>query len=118
MNLFAYDNIKENKSSSTWIDLSRNVLISKDIKFKPYHVLLKKYNPEEGTTNYFIGMFNNPPEGSKYFKTIVDDYGRVKIYINTIIKDFGFSNDRKKIDVEIELIEDSEDESLYFISVV
>lgn len=118
MNLNAYDNITEKlDKTKTWVDIRKKNIISREIKYRPFTCILKRYNVKTNITSYFIAMLNNPPTDRKYKSTVCDDYGRVKINISSIWKETYLSRLNSNSNIDCELVESDEDGDIYFIDV-
>ena len=118
MNLNAYDNIIEKvDKKKTWIDIHSKILYSREIIYKPYISLVKRYNSKINTNSYFIVLLDNPPKDKLYSRTIKDDYGRIKIKLNSIWNDTYLPNLTKNSNIECKLVEVQRDGNIYFIDV-
>ena len=55
MNLNAYDNVKlKINKQKTWIDIDKQQLLSREIKFRPYITLSKRFNVQNKSYEYFL----------------------------------------------------------------
>ena len=118
MNLNAYDNVTEKlDKTKTWIDIRKKTIFSREIKYRPYTCLLKRYDVKTGTNIYFIAMLNNPPTDRKYKYTVCDDYGRVKINISSIWKETYLSRLGNNCNIMCNLLENDDDGEIYSIDV-
>lgn len=118
MNLNAYDNITEKlDKTKTWVDIRKKNIISREIKYRPFICLLKRYIAKANVTLYFVAMLNHPPKDRKYKSTLCDDYGRVKINISSIWKESYLSRLGSNSNIECKLVESDEDGDIYSIDV-
>lgn len=118
MNINAYDDIREKlDKTKTWVDIRKKQLFSREIKYRKYNCLLKRYDAKTNITNYYIAMLDNPPTDRKYNNTIMDDYGRVKISISSIWKETYLARLSSNCNVCINLVESDEDGDIYFLDV-
>lgn len=118
MNLNAYDNVIEKiDKTKTWVDIRKKQLLSKEIKFRKYTCLLKRFDIRTNICKYFIAMLDEPPEDRKYKSTSVDDYGRVKIALASIWKDTYLAKLGSNVNICINLVESGEDGDIYFLDV-
>ena len=116
MNLIAYDAVKNKiDKSKTWIDVKTKKLVSRELKYRKIVTLSKNYNTDNGDYDYFIILLDSPPVERMYVLTRVDDYGRIKISLNSIWKDDTFNNLTKDINVNMELVEHADDGDIYKI---
>lgn len=118
MNLNSYDNVTEKlDKTKTWIDLRKKIIFSREIKYRPYTCLLKRYNAKTNTYTYFIAMLNNPPENRKYNITKQDDYGRIKVSLTSIWKETYLSRLSNNCNIMCNLVESDDDGEIYSIDV-
>lgn len=118
MNLNAYDNITEKTDKTkTWVDIKKQLLYSREIKYRPYHCILKRYDVKTNTTSYFIAMLDTTPKERKCKHTALDDYGRVKISLSSIWKDTYLTRVNNNCNIQCELIENESDGDIYSIDV-
>lgn len=118
MNLNSYDNaIEKIDKNKTWIDVRRKIIISREIKYRPYNCLLKRYNPNTNYNSYFIAMLDSPPTDRKYKKTNIDDYGRIKISIASIWKETYLAQCNSDCNIVCNLEESENDGDIYSIDI-
>lgn len=118
MNLNSYDNITEKlDKNKTWIDILKKILFSREIKYRKFTCLLKRYNAKTNTYTYFIAMLNSPPENRKYNITKQDDYGRIKISLASIWKETYLNRLGSNCNIMCNLVESDEDGDVYSIDV-
>lgn len=118
MNLNAYDNIKEKiDKTKTWIDIRKKLLLSKEIKYRPYISLLKRYNPAHYTYTYFIALLDDIPTNKDYSRTICDSYGRIKINLSSIWNDTYLNELDSNCNIVCNLVECEDDCDVYSIDI-
>ena len=118
MNLNSYDNVTEKlDKTKTWIDLRKKTIFSREIKYRPYTCLLKRYNAKTNTYTYFIAMLNNPSENKKYNITKQDDYARIKVSLTSIWKETYLSRLSNNCNIMCNLVESDDDGEIYSIDV-
>lgn len=118
MNLNAYDNVKEKiDKTKTWIDVKHKCLISKEIKYRKYICLLKRYNPETCSNNYYIALLDNPIENKNCYYTNKDDYGRIKYKLSSIWYETCLSHIERNCNICINLVERDSDGEVYLIDI-
>lgn len=118
MNLNVYDNVTEKlDKTKTWIDIRKKILFSREIKYKKFTCLLKRYDSKTNIYSYFIAMLNNPPENIKYKITKQDDYGRIKISLASIWNETYLSQLESDCNIMCNLVESDEDGDIYSIDV-
>lgn len=118
MNLNAYDNItnKINKQL-TWIDVNRKELLSREIKFRPYVVLSKRYNPELKQYDYFIILLDDRPVDKTCTRTKYDNYGRIKIGLKTLWEETTLANYEKDENISLTLVDSADDGDVYKLDI-
>lgn len=118
MNLNNYDNIKEKiDKTKTWIDIRKKQLFSKELKYRPYISLLKRYNPKHHAYTYFIALLDDIPVNKEYSRTICDSYGRIKINLSSIWDDTYLNTLDSACNIMCNLVECEDDGDVYSIDV-
>ncbi len=118
MNLNNYDGVTEKlDKNKTWVDIRKKILLSREIKYRPYTCLLKRYNLKTNTYSYFIALLDNPPVDRKCKRTTLDDYGRFKLDLSNIWKKTYLNELKDKCNIMCELAESDEDGDVYSIDV-
>ena len=118
MNLYAYDDVSPviNKQA-TWIDIKKYQLLSREIKYRKYVTISKKFNKETSDYDYFVILLDNCPVNRSYTHTKKDDYGRIKINLISIWNDSSLKQYKENTNISIEHIEHSEDGDVYKLDV-
>lgn len=118
MNLNAYDNVEEKvDKTKTWIDIRKKTIYSREIKYRPYMCLLKRYDSKFKCTFYFIAMLDKPPQDKIATNTTCDDYGRIKIKVSSIWKETYLQELKTNCNIVCELVESAEDGDVYSINI-
>lgn len=118
MNLNAYDNIIDKiDKTKTWIDIHKKIIISREIQFRPYISLLKRYDNKTNTTSYFIATLNNPPDNHKYKHTKIDNYGRLKFSLASIWNETCLFQFDKDCNIMISHVESDDDGDIYLLDI-
>lgn len=118
INLNIYDAVdtKVNKEK-TWIDIHNKKLLSREIKTKHYYCVCKKYNAQLEIYEYFIIMLDEMPSDRKVYITFRDNYGRIKIKLNSIWNESGLYNYKSDTNVNINLISEDKDSIVYKLDI-
>ena len=118
MNLNAYDEITEKvDKTKTWIDVNKHLLLSREIKFRKYYVLSKRYNTETKVYDYYIILLDNKPIDRQSYRTKIDDYGRIKIRLYNLYNESYLCFLTQDTNISIECIESDEDGDVYQLDV-
>ena len=118
MNLNKYDNVTEKiDKTKTWVDIRKKQLLSREIKYRPYTCLLKRYNIKYNTYSQFIAILDNPPADRNYKCTVLDDYGRIKISLSNIWNKTYLNELKSNCNIICELVESDKDGDIYLIDV-
>lgn len=118
MNLNAYDNIKEKiNKTKTWTDIKRKLLISREIKYRPYYSLLKRYDVQKNVVSYFIAMLDKPPLDKVSYNTMTDDYGRIKLNVSSIWDETYLNKLETNCNICCNLVETEYDGDIYLIDI-
>lgn len=114
MNLSAYDAIspKLNKQL-TWIDVNKYQLLSREIKYRRYVTISKRYEKDKNDYDYFIILLDNTPDDRDYSKTNLDDYGRIKVNLKSIWKETSLHTFEYNVNISITHIEHTDDGDIY-----
>lgn len=114
MNLNAYDDIIEKvDKTKTWVDIKNKTILSREIKYRPYVSLLKRYNIKSKCYEYYIALLLNRPLNKTSFRTLKDNYGRVKIRVGQIWAETSLNKLNKDNNIDIKFIEQQEDGEIY-----
>lgn len=115
INFYRYDNIQnEINKNKTWINKSTQSLLSREIKYHKYYLLTKRYN-KNNEYNYYIILSDELPENVKGYKTIRDNYGRIKIRLYNLYYECNFNLLKNDCNIEIIHEEGDEDSDVYKI---
>lgn len=116
INLNLYDDVVENiNRQKTWINVKNKVLISREIKYRQYYFIGKRYSGNENF--YFVIVLSNPPENKSYKKTVLDDYGRVKISLKSIWNSTSLKNLTDDCNISIEVHQEDDDGTAYYLDI-
>lgn len=118
MNLNAYDDVTPiiNKQT-TWIDIKKYQLLSREIKYRKYVTISKRFNKEFCDYDYFIILLDDYPSDRSYAITKKDDYGRIKINLASIWNQCCLKNYTKNCNISIKHIEHTDDGDIYQLDV-
>lgn len=118
MNLNAYDVINPKiDKKKTWVDVNKQQLLSREIKYRQYVTISKRYNKENNNYEYFIILLDDYPQDRTYNKTRKDDYGRIKINLKSIWKESSLSYYTSDSNVNIDLVDSADDGDIYKLDV-
>ena len=116
INLLKYDNVNDVvDKTKTWFYKRYKTICSREIKFKYYYFFKKRYNPLDGTYTYYIILTDVYDNNQKCYKTIIDDYGRIKLKCNNIFKGSRFDKIHKDVNINLILIEEDKETIVYEI---
>lgn len=118
MNLSAYDVIspKLNKTK-TWINVEKYQLLSREISYRRYVTISKRFNKDCQDYEYFVILLDNSPIDRDYSKTKLDDYGRIKISLKSIWKETMLNYYKQDVNINLELIEHTDDGDIYKLDI-
>lgn len=118
MNLSAYDNITPKiDKTKTWIEPKRKLLLSREIKFRKYFTLSKRYNPKYNITNYYIILLDNKLQDRVCTSTKIDDYGRIKISLNQIWNESGLCDRADNFNISVNHLTKDADGDIYYLDI-
>lgn len=118
MNLSAYDKVTETvDKQKTWIDTIRYQLISREIKYRPYFTILKRYDSNLKVNDYFVALLDNVIPDRICFKTKKDNYGRIKINLKSIWEESNLLYFKNESNISIEHVEEESDGDIYKLNI-
>jgi len=114
INLNVYDEIKHKiDKNKTWLDVKYKRLMSREISFRTYYSIGKRYNPATNNTSYYIIILDDKPENRNVSYLKKDDYGRVKIPVKSIWKECNFDKYNCDTQVELNLVDYADNADVY-----
>lgn len=117
MNLILYDVVNEKiDKTKTWIYPSKYRLFSREFNTRKYYYIGKRYNKDNDTTNYYL-IFTDKCINKSCKLTNIDNFGRFNINVRSIWKYTTLKNITKPININIKLIEDNTDSTVYYLDV-
>lgn len=85
MNLSAYDSIEDYlDKSKSWVYVKRKELISREIKYRRYFTIGKRFDKGSDSYRYFLILLDNKPEYRQYGRVKRDSYGRIKVDLRSL----------------------------------
>lgn len=115
MTIYAYDPVDFKVNyNKTYINFKNGLMYSKEFKIKNYAFLATRTNKERNTTEVFIIFTNDiPNNNSKFYRINKDEYGRVKIPVQSVIS--GIPHERNMMNVDISIDDEDDDNIAYKI---
>lgn len=118
INLNAYDNIVEIiDKKKTWTNVSKKQILSRELKYKKYAYICKRYNNITNIYSYFIILLDEKPYDKTIVRTKRDNYGRIKINIGSIWNETSLSDLSKDINITIKLVDEDDDSIVYQLDI-
>lgn len=119
MNLNSYDDaLTTIDRTKTWVNIKYHVIFSREIKYRAYYNISKRYNNTTGEHDYFIIVADYPLDERKWCDKIIDNYGRFKIYIpDDIYKSTILSTFEKDTNINISHLEGDDICDIYYLDV-
>lgn len=119
MNLNSYDDaLKTVDKTKTWFNIKTRTIFSREIKYRSFITIGKRYNRVLDCNNYYLILLDHPPTDRKYYRPTRDNYGRIKIRINpdiihsTILSDFKVDTN-----INIQRVEGDESYDIYYLDI-
>lgn len=117
MSLIAYDDGYEKvDKTKTWILSRTRQLLSREIKYRPYICLLKRYDSSSGINNFYLALLDNKDNTKTCKRTFVDNYGRLKINVSSVLAERGI-NTTKDFNISIDVVESTNEYDVYYLSI-
>lgn len=116
LNSYTSINTKIDKSK-TWLYKARKTLITREIQWTPYYTVASRYNKDNREYDYYIIMLRNKPEDNNCKRTVIDNYGRLKINIAPIYDITSLKDIKRDCNVNIRYIDEDDECIVYEIEV-
>lgn len=114
MNLNAYDSIKTKiDKNKTWININTRTLLSREIANRKYYSIMQRYDNNVNSYDYYLALYDSIPNNVVSHKVRIDNYGRTKININSIIGCINVPIDSNEFNIDIVLVDKQEDGEVY-----
>lgn len=119
MNLCAFDEaIVKLDKHKTWFSPENNSIISREIPYRKYYTILKRYEPLLNNTIYFIATLDSSDDAKTIFTTRRDYYGRIYFKLTSdIIQNLGLCYITNSTNIDVSLVEHNIDGDIYKIDV-
>ncbi len=118
MNIVAYDTIKRNiNKDKTWISVKYKRILSKEIKYRKYYTLLKKYNLQTNREYFYLACSDNIFRDSKTECTNLDNFGRCRFNIGSIWRKSYLSDIENDMNIHIKLVNKQDDGEIYCLDI-
>jgi hypothetical protein len=118
MNLSVYDDTSNRLDrQKTWVCPIRKLLYSREIKYRKYYIIGKRFDKYHNDTNYYAIMLDEPPVDRKAETTHVDELGRIKLNIKSIWNSSNLKQIETKQNIEIEHVDQTDDGDVYYLDV-
>lgn len=114
LNIQCYDEITQKiDKNKTWINTKYKRIISREIKYRTYYCINKRFDNYLNSTEYYLicSDVNYKSKNMSYMS--VDDYHRIKIPLNSIWKYIGIDENKSEIQLNISLIECDDTGEIY-----
>ena len=116
MNLDLYERIDINRLK-TWVNCVRKKLYSKEIERYAMFTILKRYNPKENCTDYFLVLSNSGDNTHKWDCITLTKSGIVKINLANYWHLLPFAGKKGEFNVIVEKLEEDEDGIIYYLDI-
>ena len=116
MNLNLYEKVDINRNK-TWVDPVYKNLYSKELEDFSIFTILKRYNPKDRCTDYFLCLTNNPDINHKWDCVTKTKGGTTKIRLFNFWNLLPFQNKRKEFDIVISKVEEDEEGVIYYLDI-
>lgn len=114
MNLSAYDNVKYKiDKTKSWFNIKKKLLVTREIKYRKYYTLSERYEPKSKEYHYFVIMLDDEPENRISHITNLDDYGRIKIKLDSLFNKTILSTFTSDRNINIIHVDGADDGDIY-----
>ena len=102
----------------SWINVRHRIIFSREIKYRPYFNLSKRYNSTSKEYDYYLIVADYPVDDRRWLNTVRDNYGRVKIrVIGAIWCETILSNYKKDTNINITRIDGDDICDIYYLDI-
>lgn len=117
INLNAYDSVEPNFYNATWVNPYYKRLYSKEIEYKYYYSLFKRYNTNNRRYDYYLFMTNKHRTDIVLYSTMLSKDKTIKINLSPIWNDTNLNNIKQESRINFEKVEEDEDGCLYYLDI-
>lgn len=113
---YVYESVtKSIDKNKTWIHVKSRRLISRELYKGKYYVLSRTYDNTNNIYNYFV-VIANVKINDDFKRLDIDDYGRVRVRLDTIWSDIVQHGITCDVNIDMELIEENTETVIYKIN--
>lgn len=116
MNLNIYEKVEINRTK-TWVDPKYKKLYSREIENYSMFTILKRYNPKEKCTDYFLVVSKTGDNEHRWDCVTTTRSGIVKINLVNYWHLLPFQFNQKEFELIIEKVEEDETGVVYYLDI-
>lgn len=119
MNLIAYDKLNSVDKQKTWINVYSKAIFSKEIRFRNYSSIGKRYDKELENTIYYIIVTDDKPVDRPSSKVLLGGNGSIKINVKDLFEEINFAKyNTNYVNIDIKHTEHSDDGDIYEMNIL
>ena len=116
MNLNIYETLDIDRTKS-WVNPVYKKLYSKEIEQYSMFTILKRYNPKEKCTEYFLVLSNIGDNAHKWDCITATKGGIIKINLVNYWNFLPFRNKNREFSIILEKVEEDEEGAVYYLDI-
>lgn len=114
MSVTEYENVEQKLDrSKTWINIKYRKIFSREIIYKEYYSINKRFNKDLNEYEYYLITYDVPPLNQKVYKTYVDNWGRKKYWVDSIWNESNIQYYNKDTNIEVKIVEKADTYIVY-----
>ena len=117
INLNAYEIPQKLDKTKTWINVNKQQLLSREIKFRKYYIITSIYDVIEDKNKTYLILLDNNHQFYNFNITKTDDYGRIKINLAEHYAVLNLDKYDKNVNISITYIEGDNESDVYLLEI-
>lgn len=117
INLNAYEIPQKLDKTKTWININKQQLLSREIKFRKYYIITTKFDVVENICKIYLIVSDNNDIFYNFNLTKTDDYGRIKINLAEHYAVLNLDKYNKNVNISVKYIEGDNESDVYLLEI-
>lgn len=116
INLNAYEIPQKLDKTKTWINVNKQQLLSREIKFRKYYIITQ-FDAIEDTCKTYLIVSDNNDMFYNFNLTKTDDYGRIKINLAEHYAVLNLDKYDKNVNIPVKYVEGDNESDVYLLEI-
>lgn len=117
INLNVYEIPQKLDKTKTWINVNKQQLLSREIKFRKYYVITSIHDIIEDRNKIYLILLDHNHQLYNINITKTDDYGRIKINLAEHYAVLNLDKYDKNVNIPIKYIEGDDESDVYLLEI-